>query len=77
MIGEMELWDDHPVIAQCKAKTNVELIEINKKDFKKFLNRVPDVRDKLWSGTLSKWRNLEILFHKNITVPSIFFNNLN
>lgn len=66
LIGEMELWDDHPVIALCTAKTDVELIEINKKDFRKFLNRVPDVRDKLWSGTIEKWRNLENLFYKNI-----------
>ena len=62
----MEIWDEHPVIALCTAKTDVILVQIDKNDFKKFLATVPDTREKLFAGTIKKWRNLESLFHKNI-----------
>ena len=68
VLGEMEIWDEHPVIALCTAKTDVILVQIDKNDFKKFLATVPDTREKLFAGTIKKWRNLESLFHKNINL---------
>ena len=77
LIGEMELWDDHPIIAKCTAKTDVVLIKIDKNDFKKFLNRSNIVREKVYSGTIKKWRNLEIIFHKNIELLAEAIQKIN
>ena len=77
LIGEMELWDNHPIIAMCTAKTDVVLIKIDKNDFKKFLNRSTIVREKIYSGTIKKWRNLEIIFHKNIELLAEAIQKIN
>ena len=68
IIGEMELWDNHPIIALCTAKTDVILVQVDKNDFKKFLATVPDTREKLFILTIKKLRNLEELYHKNINL---------
>ncbi len=65
LIGEMEVFDNHKIIACCDAKTNTTLVQVKKQDFKNFLSSSPIFLDRIFSSTVQKWRNLETQFHQN------------
>ena len=63
LIGEMEIFDDRPIIANCVAETNIEVITFDKNKFKSFISSHPKILEKVFSETLNKWRNMEQSLH--------------
>ena len=64
----MEYFDNKPLIATAKAKTDCKLYAISYKDFREVLNDKSSMNQKLISIILSKWRNVEDGIHQVITV---------
>jgi signal transduction histidine kinase len=67
IIGEMEFFDNKPIIGTVKAKTDCKLYVISYDDFGGVLNDHPSMNQKLVTIILSKWRNIEDGIHQVIT----------
>lgn len=68
IIGEMEFFDNKPLVATVKAKTDCKLYAISYENFRGVLKDNPSMNQKLISIILSKWRNIEDGIHQVITV---------
>jgi signal transduction histidine kinase len=67
IIGEMEFFDNKPIIGTVKAKTDCKLYVISYEDFRGVLEDHPSINQKLVMIILSKWRNVEDSIHQVIT----------
>ncbi|MHA1167515.1 MAG: ATP-binding protein [Candidatus Hodarchaeales archaeon] len=73
VIGEMEFFDDKPLVATARAKTDCVLYLISNEDMRNFLEIHPELNKRLFSIALTKWRNVEDGIHQIIT--SMFKGN--
>lgn len=67
VIGEMEFFDDKPLVATARAKTDCTLYVMSYEDMRTFLVNHPSENQKLFSIALSKWRKVEDGIHQIIT----------
>ena len=67
VLGEMEIFDEDAIIANCRAKSDLLLIKIPRADFKGFLQQCPMVQERVVSSTIKKWRNLQTRYLENLS----------